>query len=287
MGDIMLARGIGNSIENGDNPFMYVQEKLNHFDVRVANLETTVAKPSIGAPVNKPYTFNSPLGALNSLKMARLDMLSLANNHTGDFGRLATSDTIQQLKNAELNSVGAGDNLEQAFRPQIIEKNGISIGFIAVNDIELAHTKVGPQASGSAYFDRDLIRSSIENAKQQGADFVVVIPHWGVEYSDVQSNRQQEWGRFMIDVGADLVVGSHPHVVQPTEDYKGKQIVYSLGNFIFDGMSGPALSGQMVSVVINKNTSKVGTKAEKEEVVISPVESIQYNIDNMGFPVLL
>ncbi len=161
MGDIMLARGIGSSIDQGINPFAGVQEKLDEFDMRIANLETTLANPNIGSPASKPYTFNSSISALDTLKNARLDVASLANNHTGDFGRLATSDTVTQFKNAGLNTVGAGDNIEQAFKPLLIEKNGISLGFIAVNDIELTHTKVGMQTPGSAYFDRDLIKNSL------------------------------------------------------------------------------------------------------------------------------
>lgn len=286
MGDIMLARGIGSSIDKGINPFAGVQEKLDEFDMRIANLETTLANPNIGSPASKPYTFNSSISALDTLKNARLDVASLANNHTGDFGRLATSDTVTQFKNAGLNTVGAGDNIEQAFKPLLIEKNGISFGFIAVNDIELAHTKVGMQTPGSAYFDRDLIKNSIDSAKLAGADFIVVIPHWGVEYSNIQSSRQQEWGRFMIDAGADLVVGSHPHVIQPSETYNGKQIVYSLGNFIFDGMSGEALNGQMISVEVQKSVVKTGTNNEKKQIIIKPVSSIPYKINSNGFPIL-
>lgn len=287
MGDVMLARSIGSSIVAGDNPFKFVQPVLDQHDVQVANIETTIADASFAQSAAKPYTFNAPLESLSTLKNAGIDVSSLANNHTGDFGREATANTIDQLANAGLVSVGAGKNSAEAFAPKLVESNGINIAFIAVNDIELAHTKVSDTvAAGSAYFDKELLGESIRNARVLGADFVVVMPHWGIEYSLTASARQQEWGRFMIDEGADLVVGSHPHVVQPTEEYKGKQIVYSLGNFIFDGMSGEALKGQMVSVELQKSTTGRASKREMSTTKAISFSSIPIQIDAQGYPSL-
>ena len=129
-----------------------------------------------------------------------------------------------------------------------------------------------------------MIKQAIDDAKNEDADVIVMLPHWGVEYSLTASANQQQWGRFMIEAGADLVIGSHPHVVQPTEEYNGGQIVYSLGNFVFDGMTGDALKGQMASVELTKTIARRGTVNESAEVSISTVRSIPVLINELGFP---
>jgi len=286
MGDVMLDRSIGSAIESGVDPFTHIKSTIKSYDARIANIETTIADPSYSQQANKTYTFNSPLSALQTLKNAGIDMSSLANNHTGDFGKLATLDTISQFKNVGLQSFGAGSNLKEAFEAKILEINGISVAFIGVNDIELQHTRVSDGVPGSAYLNKDLISQSIQTAKANGAEVVIIMPHWGTEYSLNQNTRQTEWGHFMIDAGADLVVGSHPHVIQPTENYKGKQIVYSLGNFIFDGMSGDARNSQMISVELNKSVKKTEQKVLEKNTTVSPVISIPVTINDRGFPKL-
>ncbi len=284
MGDIMLARSIGIGIESGENPFIHVKEILKSHDVRIGNIETTIADPAFQTQATKAYTFNAPLSSLQTLKDIGMDVSSLANNHTGDYGRSATSDTLQQFKKAGLLSVGAGNTVEEAFSPLYVDSNGIRIGFIAVNDIELAYTKVGRDTPGSAYLDETLIAQSIRLARDGGADVVVVLPHWGTEYSTTQNSRQTQWAHFMIDAGADVVVGGHPHVVQPTEIYKGKQIVYSLGNFIFDGMSGEALNGQMISIAVSVSKTVTAGKTVSSVVSIDDAVKIPVRIDASGYP---
>lgn len=90
-------------------------------------------------------------------------------------------------------------------------------------------------SAGSAFFDKELIKKSLEEARSK-SDIVIVYPHWGIEYSLNNSERQAEYGRFFIDNGADIVIGAHAHVLQNSEEYNGKQIYYSLGNFVFDNM---------------------------------------------------
>ena len=285
-GDVMLARSIGQRIEADEDPFAYVQSTIDEHDISVANIETTIADPSIASQAAKPYTFNAPLSSLQTLKNAGIDVSSLANNHTGDFGRLATQDTIDQFASVGLVTVGAGSTIEDAFQHVLVTEQGISVAFIAVNDIELVHTKVSDGVAGSAYLDRDLIANSIQRAKRDGADAVVILPHWGIEYSPVASAQQTEWGRFMIDSGADLVIGGHPHVVQPTEHYNGGQIVYSLGNFIFDGMPANARIGQMASVSITVDETYVANTMLEKDVLIGDLESIPIEINSQGFPEL-
>ena len=292
MGDTMLARGIGNQIEQGSNPFVHVSEVLASHDLRVANIETTIAEPSFNSAATKAYTFNAPLKSLDILKANNIDVSILANNHTGDFGASATSNMIDLFEANQLSYTGVGKDTYSAFKPLIKDMilkttDGdvvtIKVGFIGVNDIELAHTKVSDSRAGGAYLDKTLIASSIEQAKTNGADIVAVIPHWGIEYQLNQSKNQEEWGRFFIDSGADMVIGGHPHVIQPTEIYKNKPIVYSMGNFIFDGMSGDALRGQMVSVPIQLNIARDGRHLIRD-IVVGETKSIIIEIDGYGLP---
>ncbi|MDO8265994.1 MAG: CapA family protein [Candidatus Saccharibacteria bacterium] len=292
MGDTMLDRGVGAQIEQGINPFEHVKDVLLNHDLRIANIETTIADPSFNSAATKPYTFNAPLKSLEVLKANNIDVSILANNHTGDFGASATSNMIDLFEANQLSYAGIGKDTASAFKPLIKymvlaaedgTKSVIKVGFISVNDIELAHTKVSDAKTGGAYFDRTLITNSIQQARADGADIVVVIPHWGIEYQNQQSKNQEEWGRFLIDSGADMVIGGHPHVIQPTEIYKNKPIVYSMGNFIFDGMSGDALRGQMVSVPIKLNVAYDGQNSTRN-VAVGESNSIEIQIDSYGLP---
>jgi len=291
----MLARGIGDRIKQGDNPYKYVQSELQAANLRVANVETTIADPSIATTAaNKTYTFNAPLTSLDTLKANNIDVSLLGNNHTSDYGAAATADMLQQFQKRGLLTAGIGSTVDDAFRAAIVAvpvKNDqdpndiqtVKIGFVAVNDIDLTFTKVRDGRTGGAYFDQQLIAASIQKARQDGAVAVFVVPHWGIEYQTTPSGRQKDWAKKFIDSGADGVIGAHPHVVQPTEFYKDKPIVYSMGNFIFDGMSGEATKGQMIKLPIT--LEKTIADQTRSSVAIGTPVSIPLQIDRSGFPV--
>jgi predicted Fe-Mo cluster-binding NifX family protein len=294
-GDIMLARSIGEGIKQGHNPFTAVQSKLDQYDLRVANLETTVADPAIAhkAP-GKLYAFNAPLQSIATLKQAGIDVVNLANNHTGDYGKPATADMLQRLNKAEIRIAGAGGNTAEAFSPLIInlpqnipaqspENAQIKVALIAFNDIETAYTNSTPTSPGSAYFDESLLLQSIQQARQQQTDVIFALPHWGVEYSPQPSAHQRSMAQWLIDNGVDMVIGNHPHVIQPIEEHKGKYIVYSLGNFVFDQMSGADL-GQLIEVTIRKSSSSDHTSPPS--ITLSAPLSIRTKLDSRGFPTL-
>jgi poly-gamma-glutamate capsule biosynthesis protein CapA/YwtB (metallophosphatase superfamily) len=294
MGDTMLARTIGENIVAGDNPYKYVQPTLNGYDFRIANIETTIADPATTNRADgKLYTFNAPLASMQTLKAARINVASLANNHTMDFGSAALLNMISNFTSAGVVPVGAGKNSDDAFAPVIVDvpltadstkspNEHIRIAFLAANDIENTYTVAASSSPGSAYFDDARLAASIQAARgTEKADLVVVIPHWGIEYQTVPSDRQIEWGHFFIDHGADLVIGGHPHVVQPTESYKGKYIVYSMGNFIFDGMSGNALDGEMIGVNV-----RVKAEGIAHSVTFDAPTAIATHIDDQGYPKL-
>ncbi len=293
IGDIMLARSIGAQVLAGADPFKFVQSTLDGYDYRVANVETTIASPAVAAQAKgKLFTFNAPLQSLGVLKTAGIDVSGLANNHTRDFSPAATADMLDRLKAAGLKTAGAGRNIAQAFSPTIVnvpakspdgKALNIKLAIVALNSIENNFTNVSNGVAGSAYFDQALVAQELRVAKQK-ADVVVVFPHWGVEYQAQPSAYQVQWGHWFIDHGADVVIGSHPHVVEPTEKYKGHYIVYSMGNFIFDQMTGNSANGQMIGLGLNVTGSLVDGKLSKQKISLGKPKSIPTHLDSIGFP---
>jgi poly-gamma-glutamate capsule biosynthesis protein CapA/YwtB (metallophosphatase superfamily) len=236
VGDVMLARTIGTNYLNGDDPFKNIADKFKEYQIIAATLETTASEPqyAIQNP-NKLYTFNAPVSSLDLLTKHNINVVTLANNHSMDFGSEALLNTMQNLKSRGVLYVGSGKNTDEAFAPQYIYYNKTRIAFLAFNDIENWVSDVQVNKAGSAYFDKNLIEPAIKTAKEN-ANIVIVMPHWGIEYNLINSERQAEFGKFFIDSGADIVIGSHPHVLQNSETYQDKMIYYSLGNFVFDDM---------------------------------------------------
>ncbi|MBD3362799.1 CapA family protein [Candidatus Dojkabacteria bacterium] len=233
-GDTMLARSIGDMIITGENPFKYVKDEFIKYDFVILNLECVVSDR--GAPfAGKKFTFQAPVRAISTLELSGVDIVSLSNNHTMDYGNNAFLDMIQRLDNSEIRYFGGGRDRKAAFAPLIIQRNGISIALLAFNEPESWVTKAGEDSAGTAWYQEDYLFDSITEAEDT-ADVTIVVTHWGTEYSREFSGDQQIKAQKMIDAGADLIVGAHPHVIQGFEVYEGKYIYYSLGNFAFDQM---------------------------------------------------
>lgn len=233
VGDLMLADGPGKLIRSGRDPFANFAPVLRDADLSVGNLECVIS--SKGQAEAKPYTFRAPKRALPLLKKY-FGVVSLANNHSGDFGKTAFADMLDSLDKHQIAYVGGGRDLRDAHRPFIREIKGKRIGVLAYNGFFPRSFEALPDSPGNAWLDEDFVIDGIRKAKQDyGVDFLIVYPHWGWEYQKTASERQVKMAHLMIDSGADAVVGGHPHVTQNIEVYRGKPIFYSLGNFVFDG----------------------------------------------------
>ena len=202
-------------------------------DYRIANLECSVSIRGASLP-GKPYTFRADPRALRVM-LGRLDAVALSNNHSGDFGPDAFLDTIDHLRQAGLRSFGGGRNLRHAHAPLWIRKNGLRIAVLGYNEYKPRRFEAGAHSPGIAWSEDEQVIADIRTARAAGADHVIPFMHWGWEKSTQPDDRQRSLARRLIDEGASLVVGSHPHVTQGAEIYRGKPIVYSLGNFVFDG----------------------------------------------------
>jgi len=233
-GDVMLARTVEEYANRygADYPFTHIAPALRQADIAVANLECAVAAG--GQPAQKTYVFRAHPDLANALGNSGLAAMSLANNHILDFGLDGFAETLEHLKSQGIAFLGAGENLTEAERPLIYEIRGVRVALLAWVSYAPADFAAGDDRPGVAFLsDLNRMVQSIRDAKEK-ADVVVVILHGGTEYS-LQSNAQQQAAaRQAIDAGADLVVGHHPHVLQETEAYKGKLIVYSLGDLLFD-----------------------------------------------------
>jgi len=224
--DLMKANGF-------DYPFREAKEILSAADITAGNLETPIT--TRGTPAeDKQYVFRGSSDALPALKDAGFDFLSLANNHTLDYGWVGLSDTMDALDDAGLKHAGSGNDDKEAFEPAYIESNGITVAFISVTrvvpEVPWKADKNHPGVAEAYAPDRAV--AAIKEAKEN-ADIVVVMAHWGVEREDRPVAHQTDLAHRFVDAGADLVIGSHPHVLQGFETYKGKWIAYSLGNFVF------------------------------------------------------
>jgi len=235
VGDIMMTDRVETLLQQKgfDYPFKHVATIFQQDDYTIANLETPVTRR--GTPAyDKEYVYKSPPEAIPALKAAGIDLVNLANNHSMDQGEEGLLDTFQYLGEQTIAYVGAGLDQEQAYAPTFIERNGMRIAFLGFSRVipEVSWYAGKGKPGVAATYDPALAVEAIGHAKEK-ADLVVVIAHWGKEKTDWPVDHQRQLARTYIDAGADLVVGGHPHVLQGFEQYKGKWIAYSLGNFIF------------------------------------------------------
>ncbi len=237
VGDIMLSRNVDAKIKKYKDynyPYKNVKDYLKTGDLVFGNLETALT-PGKAIQTNQ-MTFRADPENAKVLKENGFDILSLANNHTPNFGEKGLKDTIGYLEKAEIKYVGAGnDSLAKA--PATSTLNGLKFAFLAYNspDVVPSTYQAGATRYGTNFIDIAKMQEAVKKAKINN-DFVIVSMHAGVEYKNTPNQYQTTFAHSAIDAGADLVVGHHPHVIQTVEKYKGKYIIYSLGNFIFDQM---------------------------------------------------
>ena len=252
-GDIMLDEVPGRLIRRGRDPFAAVAKELARADFRIGNLESVVSRIGRAEP-DKPFTFRAHPRVLPILAR-HFDAVSVANNHTGDYGAPAFADMLLRLKGAGIQAFGGGIDLADAHRPLILERRGLRIALLGYNDFMPRSFEADTDKPGSAWANEAQIRADIEAARTEyGAHLIIPVMHWGVEYEPLGNPRQRALARLMIDAGADAVVGGHPHVTQDIEQYRGKLIVYSLGNFLFNGFNTvPTTSGWLLRLELDPN----------------------------------
>lgn len=242
VGDIMLGRGVAAAHPDPVATLQALRPLLRRADVTVGNLESTLS--TVGPPTQGDDSFSAPPKVLDGLAGAGFDALSLANNHTGDHGPAALVATAAAFRGSGIRAFGAGRDLRAAARPAIIRARGTRVGFLGFNAIGET-PEAGARTPGALSVSMPPRTGPLDLAElrrvlaavrhlARRVDTVVVLPHWGAQYTHVAEPVQSLVGRRLVDAGADLVVGGHPHWVQGTERYRGAVIAHSLGNAVFD-----------------------------------------------------
>jgi hypothetical protein len=237
-GDLMLGRSLSpEMLATRDGfPFAHTGDYLSSFDLTVGNLECVVS--TLGSPIpGKQFTFEANPVGFERLRNAGFDVVSVANNHSGDYGQQAFMDMLDHLPTHDIMPLGGGANLAAAHTPVIKTVHTTTVGFLAYCEIEPSSFAATATTPGHAWLDPTLMRADI-SALRSRVDYIIVFTHWGIEYQTLPDADQQALAHLAVDSGADLVVGAHPHVRQTVELYLGKPIIYSLGNFVFDEMPG-------------------------------------------------
>lgn len=224
-GDVMLARSCATKIQNGIDPFEGISTLVGQASFAAANLECTISK--LGEATNR-YAFRAPAQSAQLLSRAGFNAMGLANNHALDFGPVALHDSAAHLLREEIEPVGVETPGRKACDPSFFSlPDGKKIALLAIS----AFGKDSEIATASRPAELNI---AIANARSH-ADLIVSLVHWGIENTERITDEQRELARWLIDRGVDLVVGSHPHCVQPLDSYHGRPIAYSLGNLVFDG----------------------------------------------------
>ena len=223
--------------------FKNVKSILEEDDVTFANLEGTFTTSNDRQ--DKQYAFKGDPDYTEILTDGSVEVVTLANNHSGDYGEQGLADTETALEEAGIDYC-IGDTIT------VKEVNGVKIAFIGI------FVNYGTDDS------ENQLRSDIENAKKQGAELIITAFHWGSEKATQPDETQQSLAHIAIDCGADLVVGHHPHVLQGIEKYNGKYIAYSLGNFCFGGNSNPS---DMDTMIFRQTFTVSGDGAAKDDDV--------------------
>lgn len=287
-GDVMLARTVEQKIlKTGDwsLPFRKIYEEFEKTDLAFTNLESPIRDSGQATP-NGSTVFRALPETIEGLKLAGIDIVSLANNHFGDQGKTGEEYTFEHLTNNNIEYCGAGNDFEEAHVGKILkvtkgnkEYQRVSIGYLCYAYPESMYI-AGSNSPGMANMDIAQMKKDVNELKEK-ADFIVVSMHAGAEYTHNPGNFQINFARAAIDSGADLVVGHHPHVVQSTEKYGDGFIIYSLGNLVFDQMwSEETQQGVVALVSVEYRVKREEGKSKElrvKSIEFKPIHIYDYN----------
>jgi len=230
---------------------------FRHDDLTVVNLECPAT--DVVDPEPKPFAFRCDPGALPAARRAGVDVLSQANNHSYDDGPAGLVDSLSNIRAAGFAPVGAGSDQADALRAASVQVNGWTIAVLGIDEVlDPVDEVAGPDKPGTAAgHDFVLALRAVRNAASV-SDLVVVMIHWGVELDAGPRRYQVHQAHRMIDAGADVILGSHPHRIQPMETYRGRPIFYSLGNFVWPRLTPMTSASAVAEVTVTPDGAVTG-----------------------------
>jgi poly-gamma-glutamate capsule biosynthesis protein CapA/YwtB (metallophosphatase superfamily) len=252
-GNVNLSDALGEAASNDYHWAFANMDEYRQADVAMVNLENPLTRSTLSLG-KKQLNFKADPESVKVLTAGGVDIVNLANNHAMDYEEPGLVETINTLDNAGIQHLGAGRDIKEARRPDIIEVKGQRIAYLGYYDADLHAADYGKAGINPRRNNR--VAEDIKALRGQ-VDWIIVNYHWGVELADYPGDWQIDLARFTIDQGADLVVGHHPHVLQGAEIYKGKPIVYSLGNFIFGGNARSDYDTAVLKVSLKERNMKV------------------------------
>ena len=258
-GDVMFARKMPNVLSMDSSPFSGVSDVTSNVDLLLINFENAATSSGDALKGDVPLKCDPsyvPLAKANNVTVA-----GLANNHAIDYGITGMQDTLENLKSADITPMGAGNTEDEAHQAVVKDVNGRKVTILnymdSENFAEYSYEAM-PYANGSnpGYSAYDSEDAQKQIAANNDSDLIVAYLHFGNEYSNSPNENQVKIAHELIDYGADVVVGSHPHVTQGIEMYNGKPIFYSLGNFIFDQSNTATHSAYFVQIDLVNDTGE-------------------------------
>ena len=260
-GDVLLDRGVRQFVEHRsvDKLFSpFVDSVFQSSDLVVANLECPATK--IRQPAFKQYIFRAEPECLQTLKAHGITHLNLANNHSVDQGRIGLADTKKNIQETGMIPVGAGDNMQEAAQPVLLASTPRNVYLLTSLQMPLENFSYLPDKTSVSHEDLDSLKTRVRQLKETDpCCYIIVSLHWGGEHTLRPVPLQRQQAHQLIDAGVDALICHHTHTLQTIEQYQGKPIYYSIGNFIFDQKKPINSKACMVKVTIKKESSHIET----------------------------
>lgn len=260
-GDILLDRGVRKVIEQKGTDAVFspfVDSVFQSSDIVIGNLECPATK--IMEPSFKQFIFRAEPEWLFTLKQHGITHLNLANNHSVDQGRAGLVDTRENVVSAGMIPIGAGRTMEEAARPVLLTSSPRKVYVLASLQLALENFAYLSEKPSVSQEDFDTLVERVRHLRSSEPDsYIIVTLHWGGEHTLQPVTIQRVRAHQLIDAGADALIGHHTHTLQTIEEYKGKPIYYSIGNFIFDQRKPVNTKACMVKLTITKESSHVET----------------------------
>lgn len=268
-GDVHFTGRTLSLLEKPETAFGPFAEQMRAADFAMINLETAVT--GRGTPQPKRYHFRAPVSTYAAVQAAGIDLVSIANNHTLDYGQVGLIDTLESAAAAKMPVVGAGRNVVEAYEPYVATVKGVRIGVVGLSQVRELSEQWKPTAGrpGIAMaFDMGLSTAAVKKARSV-SDLVIVYMHWGTEGSNCPNGDQKKAAMALAEAGAHLIVGTHAHMPQGDGFVGSTYVHYGLGNFLWYGPSKSTDTGLLTVTVSDTEGWKVANRVFTPGVISS------------------